>query len=423
MSIVRRDRSVIWHPYTQEKGSPEPVAIAGGKGAWLFGEDGKKYLDAIASWWVNLHGHSHPYIAKKVSAQLKKLEHVLFAGFTHEPAVTLAERLLRHLPGGQKKIFYSDNGSTAVEVAVKMAVQYWSNRQEKRNRILAFRNSYHGDTFGAMAVSSRSIFTEPFDPMLFRVTHIDVPSPGKESHSFRQLEKELRKGNVAAFIFEPLIQGAGGMVMYGADPLSNMIRLCRKYDVLTIADEVMTGFGRTGTFFAMDQVKEKPDMVCLSKGLTGGAMAMGITSCTQKIYNAFVSGNPAHTFYHGHSYTANPVACSAALASLDLMDKKATWRNIKRIESSHRRFVDSFPLKEKLRDIRTSGTILALELPTREKTGYLDPVKKSAFDFFMRQGILIRPLGNVLYLMPPYCITEKELNYIYKNLTAFLRTI
>ena len=288
-----------------------PIAIVRGEGACLFDENGKKYIDAVSSWWVNIHGHSHPYIAGKVFEQLQKLEHVIFAGFTHQGAIELAERLLAILPANQKKAFYSDNGSTAIEVALKICLQYWHNRGETRTKILAFKNAYHGDTFGAMAVSGRSAFTAAFDPLLFEVEFIDLP---KQSN-IQNLKSQISnlKSSLACFIFEPLLQGTAGMLMYEARYLNELMAHCRRENVLLIADEVMTGFGRTGKPFACNHVSEQPDMMCFSKGLTGGTMALGLTTCSQQIFDAFLSDDRLKTLFHGHSYTANPVACASCI--------------------------------------------------------------------------------------------------------------
>ena len=288
-SLAERDQELIWHPYTQMQNAPTPIPIVRGEGVFLIAEDGKKYIDAISSWWVNIHGHSHPYIAKKVSEQLSTLEHVIFAGFTHPGAIELAERLISILPDSQRKVFYSDNGSTAVEVALKMCFQYWSNQGLNKTKVLAFNNSYHGDTFGAMAVSARSAFTRPFEKLLFEVEFLDLP----DQKNLEQLKAQISAlgSEVSAFIFEPLVQGAGGMQMYDAACLDELIKHCRNNGILTIADEVMTGFGRTGKLFATDHLSEKADLMCFSKGLTGGTMALGVTTCTLEIYEAFLSDN------------------------------------------------------------------------------------------------------------------------------------
>lgn len=423
MKLTERDKKHIWHPYTQSKTEDTPIPIAKGKGAWLIGEDGKKYLDAVSSWWVNIHGHGHPYIAKKIAKQAKKLEQVIFAGFTHEPAVRLAERLLKLLPGDYGKVFYSDNGSTAVEVALKMALQYWHNKGVQKTKIIAFKNSYHGDTFGAMSASGRSVFTNPFTSLLFEVVHIEPPLPGKESEAVEQLEAAVGSGSkqdAACFIFEPLVMGAGGMLMYDAKPLDKMIALCKKHHVLTIADEVMTGFGRTGKLFATEYLKNQPDIICLSKGITGGFMPLGVTVCTDTIYRPFHSDNRLKTFFHGHSYTANPLACAAANASLDLVEEKEFKKSLSRIGSSHKAFAKKLSRNEKVENVRTLGTILAFDLKTASSTSYLNPERNKIYEFFIERGILLRPLGNTIYVMPPVCVKEKELKLVYNSIEELI---
>ncbi|HEY8782799.1 MAG TPA: adenosylmethionine--8-amino-7-oxononanoate transaminase [Mucilaginibacter sp.] len=414
MNLTDRDLKVIWHPYTQMKTAPPPIAIVRGEGACLFDENGKKYIDAVSSWWVNIHGHAHPYIAQKVAEQLKKLEHVIFAGFTHEGAIELAERLLTILPNNQQKVFYSDNGSTAVEVAIKMCLQYWHNQGENRTKILAFKNAYHGDTFGAMAVSGRSAFTAAFDSLLFEVEFIDLP----DESNIKNLKSQISnlKSQLACFIFEPLVQGAGGMIMYEAKYLDQLMAHCRKEGVLMIADEVFTGFGRTGKAFACNHVSQQPDIMCFSKGLTGGTMALGLTTCSWQIYDAFLSDDRLKTLFHGHSFTANPVACSAALASLDLFLDESTTRNILRIENSHRQFAMKIKHHPKVKNIRQTGTILAMEWQTGDDTSYFNSLRDILYHYFLDAGIILRPLGNIIYILPPYCITDEELNYIYSKI-------
>jgi len=425
--LSERDKKNIWHPYTQHKLNPDSIGIVKGKGAYLYDDKGKKYIDALSSWWTCTHGHSHPHIAKKISAQLKKLEHVIFAGFTHQPAVELAECLLKKLPKNQKKIFFSDNGSTAVEVALKISFQYWHNKGTPKTKIIAFKNAYHGDTFGAMAVSERGAFTKPFQSNLFDVVFIDAPLKGKEKEAINDFKSQISnlKSQISSFIFEPILQGVAGMVIHDADALSEMISICRQNAIFTIADEVFTGFGRTGKFFACDYLSEKPDMVCLSKGLTGGTMAMGVTSSTEEIFKAFLSEDRMKTFFHGHSFTANPVACSAALASMDLMTKKETWKNIKRIEKRHKKFEtiiqhSAFSIQNKIQEMRLLGVILAIELKTKKETSYFNPLGNKATIFFLDKGILMRPLGNVIYLVPPYCISNKDLDYMYASILEFI---
>jgi len=416
MSLTTRDASVIWHPYTQMKTAQTPVPIVRGEGVYLFDENGNKYMDAVSSWWVNLHGHAHPYIAEKVSEQLRILEHVIFAGFTHEPAVRLAERLLAVLPGSQSKIFYTDNGSTAVEVALKMAIQYWHNQGQQKNKIVVFEHAYHGDTFGSMSVSARSAFTAAFDSLLFDVIQIPLPLPGKEKESLDALNKEIKKQGerIAAFIFEPLVLGAGGMLMYEADALDRLLEVCKRHSVLCIADEVMTGFGRTGKLFACDHLKQEPDIICLSKGITGGTMALGATACTEKIYKAFLSDDKLKTLFHGHSYTANPLACTAGLASLDLLLSEETQRAIQQITEQHKTFAKKLVGYSSIENVRCMGTILAFDIKTREGVSYFNSVRDELYRFFLENGIILRPLGNTLYIMPPYCISEEELEFVYR---------
>jgi len=420
-TLKERDSAVIWHPYTQMKVWPEAIGITRGEGVYLIDEEGNRYIDAIASWWVNLHGHSHPYIAQRVSEQLLQLEHCIFAGFTHEPAVQLAERLLPLLPGQMKKVFYSDNGSTAVEVALKMAYQYWQNKGINRKRIIALEGAYHGDTVGAMSVSARSLFTKKFDPLLFDVSFIPFPSEGNCISELKQL---LAKNDTAAIILEPLIQGSAGMRMYSVEALEEIISLCKQHDCIVIADEVMTGFGRTGTLFACDQLTNaKPDIVCLSKGLTGGTLPLGVTTCTEDIYDAFLGEDGMTTLYHGHSFTANPIACMAALASLDLSLAEACTADIRRIAKSHATFLQGVKQHEKVLEARQCGTIVALELNTGNETSYLNQQRNFIYRFFLERKILMRPLGNIIYILPPYCITDEELSFIYQQIQALLAVI
>jgi adenosylmethionine-8-amino-7-oxononanoate aminotransferase len=421
MSLIERDLAVIWHPYTQMKTAQPPIPIVRGEGSCLFSEDGKKYIDAISSWWVNIHGHSHPYIAQKVAEQLNKLEHAIFAGFTHPGAVELAERLLAILPSNQAKAFYSDNGSTAVEVAIKMCLQYWHNKGEQRTKILAFKNAYHGDTFGAMSVSGRSAFTAAFDSLLFEVEFIDLPN--KDNIDSIKSQISSLKSQISCFIFEPLVQGSAGMIMYEAEYLNELMAHCQKENVLLIADEVFTGFGRTGKAFACDHVETRPDIMCFSKGLTGGTMAFGLTTCTQDIYNAFLSDDRMKTLFHGHSYTANPVACAAALASLDLFLESSTQENINRIADKHRAFAVKVAGHRSLKTTRQTGTILALEWETGNNTSYFSSLRDKLYHYFLDAGIILRPLGNIIYILSPYCITDAELDYIYSTIEQALNDI
>jgi adenosylmethionine-8-amino-7-oxononanoate aminotransferase len=398
-----------------------PIAILKGEGAYLYDENGQQYFDAISSWWVNIHGHAHPHIAQAVAAQVKELEQVIFAGFTHPKAVILAEELLKVLPNNQQRIFYSDNGSTAVEVALKMAFQYWHNKEIQKTKIIAFSNSYHGDTFGAMSVSGRSAFTAPFLPYLFDVITVDAPLPGHEEQAIAALKTAIGKDdNIAAFIYEPLIQGAVGMLMYEPQWLDKMMTICKENSILTIADEVMTGFGRTGKWFASSHLQQQPDIMCLSKGITGGTMALGVTTCTKQVYDAFLSNDKLKTLFHGHSFTANSIACAAAVASLELMHEDSTWANINRIEKHHKAFVNKLKENPQLKDIRQCGTILALELETGETTSYFSNRRDYIYQYFIDRGIIMRPLGNVIYLLPPYCSSNEDLDSAYAAVESLL---
>jgi adenosylmethionine-8-amino-7-oxononanoate aminotransferase len=414
-SLSERDAKVIWHPYTQHQHADLPIPIIKGDGALLFDEDGKSYIDAISSWWVNLHGHAHPYIAEKIFKQALALQQVIFTNFTHEPAVALAERLLKILPGQPVRVFYSDNGSTAVEVALKMAIQFWRNKGKPgRNKILAFEHAYHGDTFGSMSVSGRGLFTESFQDLLFDVLFIETPHAGNMEKIKSVIDSN--KNQIAAFIYEPLLQAAGGMRMYEAIHMSELLAFAQHEEILCIADEVLTGFGRTGPLFASEYLKSWPDMICLSKGLTGGSMALGLTACNQPVYEAFLSDDLKKTFFHGHSYTANPLACTAGLASLDLLLEKNCQDQIKAIQGQHEHFVkeELSQIKEGIfRDIRIMGTIMAFELNTG-KDEYINRVGTEIMQKALAQGIYLRPLGNTIYLMPPYCISPDQLRKIYR---------
>lgn len=396
------------------------VPISSGKGSLLIDENGKTYIDAISSWWVNLHGHSHPYITEKVHQQMQKLEHVLFAGFTHEPAVELCEKLSKHLPSNQAKFFFSGDGSSAVEIALKMSVQYWKNKGQIKTRFIAIDGAYHGETFGAMSAGARSIFSAPFTELLFKSTHI--PFPKDEQKAINSLQREIQKGDVAAFIFEPLVQGASGMRMYSPNVLNKLMNLCKDAGILCIADEVMTGFGRTGTTFAMNQVPTEPDFICLSKGLSGGTLPISLTTCTTAIYNTFLGDELQRAFLHGHSFTANPIGCAAAIASIELLEKKKCQRAIKNIQKSHIDFNKQIAGLSIIKEVRQTGTIIAIELQS-DTSGYASGIQKNLYQEFLEDGIIIRPLGNVIYILPPYCITSDELNKIYDIIHQKLKNL
>jgi adenosylmethionine-8-amino-7-oxononanoate aminotransferase len=423
MNFVQRDKEAIWHPFTAQQGSMEPIHIERGEGVWLFASDGRKFIDGISSWWVNIHGHSHPYIAKKISEQALKLEQVIFAGFTHTPAITLAEKLIEILPGNLSKVFFSDDGSTAVEVALKMALQYWNNRGAKKTKIIAFENAYHGDTFGAMSVGARSLFTAPFQNLLFEVEHIPVPRADNLKECRTQFLKLARDGNVAAFIFEPLVQGAAGMTMHEAKHLDELMAIAKENKIICIADEVMSGFGRTGKLFACDHLENKPDIISVSKGITGGFLPLGVTACNQKIFEAFNTDDRTKTFFHGHSYTANPISCAAALASLELLMQPGCIDNIKMIAALHTEFTYSLMGNPLVKDARNKGTIMAVELNTKEGSSYFNSARDLIYHTCLNKGVLLRPLGNVVYCMPPYCITASELKKIYRAIYSVIDSL
>ncbi len=419
MNLAERDHLVIWHPFTRQKNRLPPIPIVKATGSILVAEDGQEYIDAISSWWVTLHGHAHPYIAEKIYQQALLLEQVIFAGFTHEPAVLLAERLLPLLPGGFSRIFYSDNGSTSTEVALKMAIQYWWNKgEQKRKKIIAFNNAYHGDTFGAMSVSDRSVFTLAFKDMLFEVIFIDTPTLENLAESKRIISEY--GSELAAFIYEPLVQGAGGMKMYDAVLMENLLQAAKAAGIICIADEVMTGFGRTGNLFASNLMEVTPDIICLSKGLTGGTMALGVTACTDRIYQAYMEEDSLKTFFHGHSFTANPLACTAALASLDLLQKETCQKHIQWIGNSIQSFARELEIgNHPIKQVRTLGTILAFEID-EGTDGYQNQVSGRITQMALERGIYLRPLGNTVYLMPPYCITASELQKTYEGIQSIL---
>lgn len=422
LSLSERDRRYVWHPFTQMKTARPHIPIVRATGAHLYDAEGRRYLDGTASWWVNLHGHAHPKIIARIAEQAEQMEHVSFADFTHPPAIDLATKLIPLLPGDMSKIFYSDNGSTANEVALKMALQYWylKNPQNPKTKVICFKNSYHGDTFGAMSASGKNIFNRPFWSYLFDVATIDPPLKGHESASLAQLHSLLNQEDAACFIFEPLVLGTGGMITYPPEGLDALLSLCRKRHVLTIADEVMTGFGRTGTLFACERLREKPDLICLSKGLTGGFLPLGATACTETIYQAFLGDSLLQAFLHGHSYTANPLACASALASLDLLLDETCKKQRKDIALSHKTFCRAYDTHPKLKRCESLGTLLILEYRTYNGS-YFNSMRDKLYYFFLDRGILLRPLGHVLYVMPPYCMQREELQEIYEAIVFTLK--
>ena len=423
MTLSEKDSQYLWHPYTQHKTSQTPIAITRGEGALLWDENNKEYIDAIASWWVNPFGHSNKIIADAIYKQLTTLEHVLFGGFTHEPAIQVAEKLMKILPKNQQKIFFSDNGSTAVEVAIKVALQYFFNKNEKRTTIIAFENAFHGDTFAAMAASGISFYTQAFQGMFIDVVRIPVPVKGQEEVSFKALKTVIENHNCAGFIFEPLVQGAAGMVMYEPEALETLIKICKENKVLTIADEVMTGFGKTGKTFAMDYVAEEPDMICLSKALTGGTIPMAITTFTQDVFDAFYDDDINKALFHGHTFTANPTGCAAALASIDLLQTAEMQNNIQRIQASHLSFQQKIENHPKVVTARTLGVIFAVEIKSDAAESYYGSMRTKLYNFFIDKGVILRPVGNIVYILPPYIMTDEQLQKVYTTIEEAIEMV
>ena len=435
---LQQDRAYLWHPYTQMQTAPLPVPIARGEGIYLYTPDGTRILDGISSWWVNIHGHCHPYLNEAIRKQAGELEHVMFAGFTHKPAVQLAEQLVRVLPPGLQRIFYSDNGSTAVEVALKMALQYWRNQgKPQRKTFIVLDHAYHGDTVGAMSASAASLFTESFHPMLFPVARAHAPycyrCPVALDPASCQIDclaslrnlLETQGASVAGVLVEPMLQAAGGMIVWPKQFLQTVRHLCDAHGVLMIADEVLTGFGRTGKMFACEHAQVSPDLMCLSKALTGGYLPMGVTAATEKIYDAFLSDDRRKTFFHGHSFTANPLACAVSIASLELLQRENSIARVVGLEAlfhSRKSALQNLPY---VGEVRILGGVLALELvrdkQTREASGYLDRVGPALFKAFLDRGLLLRPLGNVLYFMPPYIIRDDEAHWVLDQIEDVLQ--
>lgn len=420
MDLLENDFKYVWHPFTQAKTAPEPLAIVKANGVWLIDENDVKYLDANSSWWTNIHGHCHPHITKQISAQLSVLDHSIFAGATHPKAVELARRICGMLPQ-MHKAFFSDNGSTAVEVAIKMAYQYWYNKGISKKRFLAFEGAYHGDTFGAMSVGQRGYFNEPFEHLFFEVDYLPFPNEDNIQSILDEAEKLVSAGDFAGFIFEPLVQGAAGMRIYKAEWLDAILEIVKKHEVVCIADEVMTGFYRTGTAFALNQLSHSPDIVCLSKGLTGGVLPLSLTLANKQIYDAFFDDKINKALLHGHSFTGNAIACAAACASLDLLEADETLKQISMISEKHDAICKVFNALPRIKSAQSLGTILSVEIEVEEGSSYFSQIRDKAYNFFLSEGILLRPLGNVIFLNPPYCISENELDLLYAKMSAFLK--
>lgn len=417
-NLSARDRQHIWHPLTQHKTHPQMLGIARASGVYLYDEEGRAYMDGIASWYTAVYGHCNPYITERVSRQMQQLDQVVFSGFTHEPAVALSEKLIPLLPANQSRLFFSDNGSTAVEVAIKMALQYHFNKGSKKQVLLAFEEGFHGDTFGAMSVSGLSVYNGPFEDFSLEVRRIPVPVTDTPEATLEHLDRILGESEVAAFIYEPLVQGAAAMKLHNGNGLDCILAFLRKRSVLLIADEVMTGFGKTGTIFASEQLNTQPDIICLSKALTAGLLPMAVTTCTEEIFNAFYSDTLSHGFFHGHTYTANPLACTAALAGIELLLTDEIQAGIEMIATSHKTFLSRIENHPNVSDCRQCGVILALDLAYNASRygNFRDRVMR----FFMERGVFLRPLGNTVYLLPPYVISHKQLEEVYQTIEELL---
>ena len=409
--------SPVWHPFTQHALQPSSVEIVAAEGAWLTTAGGRRILDAISSWWVTTHGHRHPHIVAAIKAEAERLDQVIFAGFTHAPAERLARGLVAIAPPGLEHVFYSDSGSTSVEVALKMALGYWTNTGEPHQRILALEHGYHGDTIGGMSVGARGVFNAPYAPLLFEVTRLPFPAAGNEQATLDALEAACREGGVAALIVEPLILGAAGMLIYSAAALAEMKRVCERHNVLFIVDEVMTGWGRTGTLFACEQAGISPDILCVAKGITGGSLPLAATLCTPRIFEAHLSSDRTKTFFHSSSYTANPVACAAAVANLEVWAREPAVDRVAVLAAGQAQRLAAFADDGRFKNVRWLGTIAALDLDVRD-AGYLADMGPRLYQFFLERGVLLRPLGNTIYVMPPYCIADIELDLVYDAIRA-----
>ncbi len=405
--------SPVWHPFTQH-GLQEPIPLVErAEGAVLHTAGGKAVIDAISSWWVTTHGHCHPPIMAAIAEQAGKLDQMIFAGWTHEPAETLAAGLRAIMPENLTRVFFSDSGSTSVEVALKMALGYWDARGEPRHRIVVMEHSYHGDTIGAMSVGARGVFNRPYEPLLFDVARIPFPAHGAEQATLDALEAFCREPDTAALILEPLVLGSGGMLMYSPATLARMREICASHGVLFIADEVMTGWGRTGTLLACEQAGVSPDILCLSKGLTGGSVPLAVTMASEPIFQAHWSTDRARMFFHSSSYTANPIACAAANANLRIWREEPVLERIAGLAGKQAAWLERLGRFCNFDNPRQCGTITALDLRTRGVGGYLDTLAPDLMAFFRERNILLRPLGNTVYVMPPYCITDEQLAEVW----------
>jgi adenosylmethionine-8-amino-7-oxononanoate aminotransferase len=419
-NLAGRDRKYLWHPLTQHKLGKPQLPIVKAKGALLFDEEDRTYIDGIASWYTVMYGHANEYIISAMTHQMQKLDFVMFSGLTHEPAIELSEKLMAILPDNQAKLFFNDNGSTAIEAAIKMSLQYFHNNGEKRDTLIAFEDGFHGDTFGAMSASGLSSYNGPFEDFLLKVVRIPTPQKDNIVEVIAHLTQILKENSCAAFVFEPLVQGAAGMKFHSAEGLDLLIGLCQEQEVLCIADEIMTGFGKTGKNFASDNLTNKPDVICLSKALTAGMFPLSITSCSQKIYDRFLSDEVHKGFFHAHTFSAHPVGCAAALAGIELLNSPEIIERRSYIENAHNAYASKIQNHKKVKEVRVMGAILAIDLEIKmERYGNL---RDQLYNFFLERGVLLRPLGNTIYTLPPYVITDIQLQKIYDAITEALDT-
>ena len=418
MTILEKDSKHLWHPLTQHQTARNPIVITRAKGAVMYDDAGNEYIDGIASWYTAMYGHGNEYITSAMHRQMQQLDFVMFSGFTHPPAVTLAEKLVEILPGNQEKVFFNDNGSTAVEAAIKMSLQYYHNKGDKRDTLIAFEDGFHGDTFGAMSASGLSSYNGPFEDFLLKVERIPTPQEDNLDEVMAMLEGILASNKCAAFIFEPLVQGAAGMKFHSVAGLDALVKKCREANVLTIADEIMTGFGKTGTVFACDQLDNKPDIMCLSKALTAGMFPLSITSCTQEIFEGFLSEEVHKGFFHAHTFSAHPVGCAAAIAGIEVLQTEEITKSRERINAAHTAFAQTVKAHHKVNNVRVKGVVIAIDL-TIEMARYGN-LRDELYQFFMLRGVALRPLGNTIYVLPPYVITDKELAKVYSAIQEAL---
>ncbi len=415
-------RSVVWHPFAQHALEECFPTVVGAEGAYLTTADGRRIIDAISSWWVITHGHRHPRIVAAIRRQAETLDQIIFAEYTHEAAEQLARKLLEILPQGLAHVFFSDSGSTSVEVALKMALGFWRHRGSPRHRIIVMQGSYHGDTVGTMSVGARGVFTESYEPLLFDVAAIPFPATGRESETLDALETLCRRDDTAAFIVEPLVLGAGGMLMYAPAVLRELHRICRTHGVLFIADEVMTGWGRTGSLFACEQAAITPDIACYSKGLTGGSLPLAVTVCRPEIFEAHYARDRRRTFFHSSSFTANPIACAAALANLEVWESEPVRARITELESRHQQHLRQLMDDAHFVNVRQTGTIVAMDVRTPD-SGYLASVGPKLRSAFRAADVLLRPLGDTIYILSPYCISAEDLDIVYGAIREAVRTL